>query len=257
MATWYRYPPAGTSTVSIPSIGTNGAAAPASSDQIGGQDGAGNLRPYDVETVQGNKSLPTLARVFGSLVATDAVEAASTTTVINATAHVALVGDVIRLTSGADALVERVVFSKTANTITLSRALPSAPAAADTFSIIRHATPMVNASGGISLTDVGKLAAVTVFNNYAVTNVDQATWVELIAATATSISAIFVDDTSGQVLELGLGAMGSEVRTHLVPRGGLSSVSPWQIPLGSRLSVRAVTGSVAITAGELVITAFQ
>lgn len=257
--TWYRYPPiSGTVTASSPATGTNGAAGPASSEQIGGQDGQGFLQPYEVETVQGNRSLPTLARLFALLVATDAAEAASSTTVINATAHAALVGDVIRFTSGTALGAERIVRAVAANSITVSRALPAAPAAADVFQVLRHATPQVNAAGALPVAvapDTGKAFADSVYRSYtgggAVTT---GAWVQLIAATAAAITALFVDDTGGQVMEIGVGVAASETRVHLIPRGGLSSLSPLAIPAGSRVSIRAV--SATANSGELVITAF-
>lgn len=91
--------------------------------------------------------LSVVAHEFVRLVASDAVEASSTTSVINATAHVAQRGDVIRITSGALSGVEVKVHEITANTITLGENLPSAPAAAVTFDILRHKYPIVNADG--------------------------------------------------------------------------------------------------------------
>jgi len=83
------------------------------------------------------------------LIGTDAVEANSTTSVINATGHAALKGDVISFTSGALSGQEVKVYSVTANTITLVQDLTSAPATAVTFEILRHKYPQVNASGEI------------------------------------------------------------------------------------------------------------
>lgn len=65
-------------------------------------------------------------------VTTDAAEAASTTTVINATNHEALVGDLITINSEL-----RVVGSITTNSITLATALSGAPSDGDEFTIKR------------------------------------------------------------------------------------------------------------------------
>lgn len=93
------------------------------------------------------------------LVGSDAVEANSTVNVINATAHAARVGDIISITSGALIDHEVKVLSVTANTITLAEDLTAAPAAADTFDILRHKYQLVGASGG----SVGGFAPVSQF----------------------------------------------------------------------------------------------
>jgi hypothetical protein len=73
----------------------------------------------------------------GYEVATDAAEAGTTTTVINATAHSAVAGDVIIMTNGGEDGEAIEVASVTANTITLISALSGAPSATETFTIIR------------------------------------------------------------------------------------------------------------------------
>jgi len=91
--------------------------------------------------------LDVLAQSHYRLIGSDAVEADSTTTTINATAHAALVGDAIQITSGA--LLQDIVFvqSITANSITLSQTLSSAPLAAVTFDILRPSIPRVGTDG--------------------------------------------------------------------------------------------------------------
>lgn len=59
---------------------------------------------------------------------TDTIEAASTTTVLNLTAHVGRVGDIVLYRgSGANLGVESPVCSVTTNTVTLCKALPATP----------------------------------------------------------------------------------------------------------------------------------
>jgi hypothetical protein len=91
--------------------------------------------------------LDVLAQSYYQLIASDSVESGSTTTIINATSHVAISGDAIQITSGA--LQHDTVFvqSVTANTITLSQTLPSALVAAVTFDILRPSLPRVGISG--------------------------------------------------------------------------------------------------------------
>ncbi len=88
---------------------------------------------------------------FVRLVASDAVEASSTTSQINATAHVAIRGDVIRITSGALIGKEVVVSSVEANAILLAEILPSAPATLVTFEIHRNAKPGVDSDGRVKV----------------------------------------------------------------------------------------------------------
>lgn len=113
-----------------------------------------NVKPEfaTVEPVRAQQNaLSVNAHAWVRLVASDAVEANSTTQVINATAHVAQKGDVIRLTSGALSGTEVKVHEVAANTITLVEQLASAPVAAVTFDILRHKYPLVAADGSISV----------------------------------------------------------------------------------------------------------
>lgn len=82
-----------------------------------------------------------------TLIASDAVEAASTTTVLNLTAHVARVGDAIFSQTGtaANQKVWAVVSAVTPNTVTLATPLPSTPTVADQVLIMR---PVLIAASG-------------------------------------------------------------------------------------------------------------
>lgn len=91
------------------------------------------------------------SHMYVYVVGTDAVEASSTTSVVNATAHAAQVGDIIRFTSGALSGKEVKVSSISTNSITLAETLVSAPAAAVTFQILRHKYPVVAADGSLSV----------------------------------------------------------------------------------------------------------
>ena len=70
-------------------------------------------------------------------VATDAVEATTTDTILKATSHSAAVGDVVIMTNGDEDGEAREVTAIDANTITLASALSGTPSAAETFTIIR------------------------------------------------------------------------------------------------------------------------
>ena len=95
-----------------------------------------------------------VAHQFVTEVATDAAEAGSTASVIIASAHDALKGDVILLTSGALSGREAKVWSVATNSITLAETLPSAIATGVTFKILRHKYPSVDASGAVNVNAV-------------------------------------------------------------------------------------------------------
>jgi hypothetical protein len=61
-------------------------------------------------------------------------------------------------------------------------------------------------------------------------------------------------DSSGQTMELGMGASGSETRIALILPGGNGQI-PILIQQGTRLSVRAVSGTAS--SGELDLNAYQ
>lgn len=77
--------------------------------------------------------------VSSSYIATDAAETGSTSTVINATAHVARVGDSIAFKTGTAGNIQAwsVVSAVAANTITVANAFPATPANGDTFYVLR------------------------------------------------------------------------------------------------------------------------
>ena len=84
-------------------------------------------------------------------VGTDAVEANSTTSVIVATAHAALIGDTIRFTSGTHSGIEVNVIDTDTNNLTLGQTLSSAPSALDSFSILRPITQTMTATGATTM----------------------------------------------------------------------------------------------------------
>jgi hypothetical protein len=78
----------------------------------------------------------------------DTVETGSTTTVINATSHVAIVGNIIYIQDGNASESTSVVTAVTANTITVSPALRATPANGDNF-IIGGGTPLATTSNAV------------------------------------------------------------------------------------------------------------
>lgn len=197
-----------------------------------------------------------LAHMFHQVIAADAVEAGAEVNTIPATAHSAWPGDLISITSGAQATTEVRVLSTSANLITLAENLPAALAVGVTFDIMRPKAPAISSSGTLVVnTSPAPLSYVDSARNvYSVTNVTSGAWVELIASTPAEIQAITLFDSSGRTLELGLGAAASETRLMIVPPGGIDGIIPILIPVGSRLSIRAI--SATASAGEIDITGF-
>lgn len=101
----------------------------------------------------------------------------------------------------------------------------------------------------------GRAYADSVRNDYSSTNVTTGAWVQLIASTAAVINRLYIDDTCGQVLELGTGAALSEARKLIIPRGGLAAGVELAIPAATRVSIRAITATCST--GDFVLTGLQ
>jgi hypothetical protein len=95
--------------------------------------------------------LSVLAHQFVYQVATDTAEAGSTSSIIVATGHSALEGDVIRITSGDLSGREYKVQNVLVDSITLCEDLPVAVAAGVTFGIFRHRYPAVEPTGEVKI----------------------------------------------------------------------------------------------------------
>lgn len=106
-----------------------------------------------------------------------------------------------------------------------------------------------------STAPTGRTYADSIRNAYASVNVTTGAWVQLIASTAAAINAITLFDSSGQTLELGTGAALSETRKLIIPPGGLDGQVSLVIASGTRVSIRAVSGTAS--SGEIDITGFQ
>lgn len=91
----------------------------------------------------------------------------------------------------------------------------------------------------------------TIRHDYSSTNVTTGAWVELDAALDAMSNYIELFDSSGSVLELGIGPSGSEVRAALIPPGGFNVMEKLRFDQGQRLSIRAVDTNA--TSGQLII----
>lgn len=104
-------------------------------------------------------------------------------------------------------------------------------------------------------TQSGGAYATSARNAYASVNVTTGAWVQLIASTAAVINCLTVFDSSGQTLELGIGAAASETRTLIIPPGGLNGCIPLRIAASTRISIRAISATASV--GELDLTGIQ
>lgn len=89
---------------------------------------------------------------------------------------------------------------------------------------------------------------------YTSTNVTTGAWVELLASVGvTAVKEIEIFDSSGETLELGIGASGSEISKSYVFPGGNGRI-PMQIAATSRLAIKAV--SATANSGEIIINLY-
>jgi len=185
-----------------------------------------------VNTVQpvrlGRAAADVVAHSHVEIAATDAVEALSTTTSIVATAHVARVGDIIRLTSGAVSGFEATVVAVAANSITLGQELPSAPAAAVTFQILRHRSPTLGPGGS-----PGSIGASAITTESTVS----------VAASSTSLLTANANRVGGWVTNVG------DVEICVSLSGTATTAKPTKLAVGASLSLSGpgwvYTGAVA------------
>lgn len=94
----------------------------------------------------------------------------------------------------------------------------------------------------------GKSVVTTSRNDYTSTSVTTGAWVQLVASLGADVTELEIFDSSGQTLELGIGAAASESRLVLVFPGGNGRI-PVAIASGARISIRAV--SATANAGEI------
>lgn len=91
-------------------------------------------------------------------------------------------------------------------------------------------------------------------NDNSSTNITTGAYVEMIASTSASITALEIQDTGGRWLYLATGAAASEVDILLIPPGGNGGPIPVTIAAGTRLSVKAIDGTA--NAGYLGINCY-
>lgn len=105
-------------------------------------------------------------------------------------------------------------------------------------------TPATDIVNAITALGAGKPSVALARHDYAVP-VTTAAYTQLIASLAAAVSQLFIFDSSGQTLVLAVGAPGSEVdKAYIIP-GGNGELN-LKIPLGSRVSIKAVSGDATV-----------
>lgn len=226
--------------------GPTGDPVPADAAFVGGVDGSGDLRGLKVDT-NGELQVDVLSSALPSGAATEA-----TLSALNA--KFGSLGQKA-MTGSAP-----VVIASDQSTLPVSAAslpLPSGAATEATLADIDNKVatestlgtlngkftdgPQANATS-IGVTEGGRAYSDSAMQDYSSGNVTTGAWVQIDASTAAAINVICVNDTSGQIMELGTGSAASETRVFLIAQG-FSGCIPLRIASGTRLSLRAVTAT--------------
>lgn len=269
-------PITGSISATNPSVSATGAAVPAQATMAGGSDGT-NLRALKVSatgvlSVDGSAvtqpvsaaslPLPTGAATAAKQPAlgTAGTASADVITVQGIASMTALKVDGSAVTQpvSAASLPLPTGASTAANQTTGNSSLSSIDGKTPALgqAVMAASTPVVIASNQSAIpVTVGATTHAyvdSVRNDYSSTNVTTGAWVELIASTAGAIAHLQIFDSSGQTMELGIGAAASETRILIIPPGGLSSTYDINIPTATRISIRAI--SATANSGEIDIT---
>lgn len=134
--------------------------------------------------------------------------------------------------------------------------LPVAISAASTISVENLPTTVSTNTGAsdastLRVSEGSRAYSDSARYDYTGGSVTTGAWTQVLASTAAAINYICVTDQSGQIMELGTGAVASETRVFLIARG-FSGCIPLRIAASTRISVRAV--SATASTGDLVIS---
>ena len=100
----------------------------------------------------------------------------------------------------------------------------------------------------------GQKALGTLNHDYSSVNVTTGAYVELSSSLVNDVSRLEIFDSSGEIIILAIGAIGSEVDTIDIQPGGNDEVK-MDIAKGQRLSIKSRTANA--TSGNLSINLFQ
>lgn len=192
--------------------------------------------------------LDVIAHAFHQDIGSDAAEAGSTTRVIVATAHAAIVGDIISWTAGNLDTKEYRVASVAADEITLSETMSEAPGVGDTFDILRSKAAVVTAQGGIGV-------SLTNDTNFGTPGADTLRTAAMLGVGATAVSnanPVPISDAGGAITVDGTVAITS---ADLATIAGAVSGTEMQVDvLTSALPTGAATEAKQDSANTLLTT---
>lgn len=89
-----------------------------------------------------------------------------------------------------------------------------------------------------------------IVRDYSTANITDAAWTQIIASTAAIARKVNIFDSSGEIIRVAVGAGGAEADLFRVVPGGIAETIT--VPAGSRVSIRAETGTGTINTGKLV-----
>ena len=116
----------------------------------------------------------------------------------------------------------------------------------------------VNAAGDVLVAqnsaEPGRSYVDSVITDYGTTNVTAAAWVQLIAALPADANVVEIFDSSGEIMELGVGAAAAESRVAVIQPGGNGQIQ-LAFAAWDRISIRAVSAT-ASTSGTYNILNF-
>ena len=114
--------------------------------------------------------------------------------------------------------------------------------------------PLTSAS---SLSIAGKAKNVLATLDYSTTNVGNAAYVQVVASTSLATTKLYPFDSSGAVMILAVGGVGSEVDQLYIPPGGSGAGYELAIPASSRISLKVASFASnpnSVTSGFFVLT---
>jgi len=98
----------------------------------------------------------------------------------------------------------------------------------------------VSSVGGAGTQDISEAYFFDYSSDITVTN---AAYTEIIASTSDAVTRVNIFDSSGEIIELALGAAGGETRKMIIPAGGISTAV--LIASGTRVAIKSLTNDVS------------
>ena len=160
-----------------------------------------------------------------------------------------------RLSDGTDFIVAGAIAASQKTISTAAKALDTISLAMGWDGTI-HRELAVDTTGRLTTSPTGieRVAVGTpYYRDYTTTNLTAGAWTQIIASTSARIRKLDIFDSSGSVVMVGVGGVGAEVEVLRITPGGNGAVE-LTIPIGSRVSIQSVTGTLSV--GLLVINMF-